>query len=155
GRRRGAPRRAPGPAADGVAPEGTTALVGATAAPPDPRNLDRLATRALLGLGRTGATMSNGSGDYVIAFSTSPAVRRRPGTAPRSVQELPNDAMTGLFQAVAEATEEAIVNSLFRATTVAGHRGTVEALPIPETLDVLRKYNALEWDRTLPPGRAG
>lgn len=152
---RGASSPAPGLDADGFSPDGSLMIVVATDAPLDPRNLDRLATRALLGLGRTGATMSNGSGDYVIAFSTSPAVRRRPGTAPRSVQELPNDAMTGLFQAVAEATEEAIVNSLFRATTVAGHRGTVEALPIPETLDVLRKYNALEWDRTLPPGRAG
>src|SRR5690606_30508179 len=106
------------------------------------------------GLGRTGATMSNGSGDYVISFSTSPAVRRRPGTTPRSVQELPNDAMTGLFQAVAEATEEAIINSLFRATTTAGHRGSIEALPIPATLEILRRYNALEWDRTLSPGRA-
>jgi D-aminopeptidase len=129
-------------------------IVVATDAPLDARNLERLASRAIAGLARTGASLTNGSGDYVIAFSTAAQVRRRIGeTAPRTVAELPNDALSPLFQAVAEATEEAILNSLFRAATVRGHRATVEALPIDRTLEVLRKYNALGWDRALPPGR--
>lgn len=136
--------------------DGSIMIVVATDAPLDARNLDRLATRALLGLGRTGAAMTNGSGDYVIAFSTAETVRRHPGSAVRTVAELPNDATSPLFQAVAEATEEAILNSLFRATTTRGVRGnTVEALPIDRTLEILRKYGALEWDRRLPPGRGG
>ncbi len=107
------------------------------------RNLDRLAVRALIGLGRTGAVMSNGSGDYVIAFSTTGAS-----------EPLSNDATSPLFQAVAEATEEAIYNSLFRATTIEGYHGTVEALPLDRTLEILRKYGVLEWDRRLRPGSA-
>jgi D-aminopeptidase len=134
--------------------DGSIMIVVATDAPLDARNLERLASRAIAGLARTGASLTNGSGDYVIAFSTAAQVRRRIGeTAPRTVAELPNDALSPLFQAVAEATEEAILNSLFRAATVRGHRATVEALPIDRTLAVLRKYNALGWDRTLPPGR--
>ncbi|HYJ78960.1 MAG TPA: P1 family peptidase, partial [Longimicrobiaceae bacterium] len=99
------------------------------------------------------AAMTNGSGDYVIAFSSAAAVRRRAGAAPASVADLPNDATSALFQAVAEATEEAVYNSLFRATTVRGRRVTVEALPLDRTLEVLERYGALHWDRTLPPGR--
>ena len=96
--------------------------------------------RALVGLARTGATMSNGSGDYVIAFSTAASVRREAGApTPRPGAFLTNDDVSPLFQAVAEATEEAIYNSLFRATTV----GDVEALPLDQTMDVLRKYNAV------------
>jgi len=142
--------------ADGAlddSPDGSIMIVVATDAPLDSRNLERLAARAIVGLARTGATMSNGSGDYVLAFSTAEAVRRREGEAPRSVQDLPNDAMSPLFQAVAEATEEAIYNSLFKATTTQGHHGTVEALPLDRVMEVLRKYNAVGWDRTLPPGR--
>jgi D-aminopeptidase len=97
--------------------------------------------------------MTNGSGDYVIAFSTNPQVRRRGGTQPATVADLPNDAMSPLFQAAAEATEEAIYNSLFKATTVRGRGITAEALPIDRTLEILRRYNALNQDRTLPPGR--
>ncbi|HEX7090911.1 MAG TPA: P1 family peptidase [Longimicrobiales bacterium] len=134
-------------------PDGSIMMVVATDAPLDSRNLERLASRALVGLARTGATMSNGSGDYVLAFSTAEEVRRREGQAPRTIRDLPNDAMSPLFQAVAEATEEAIYNSLFKATTTRGHRGTVEALPLDRVLEVLRKYNALGWDRALPPGR--
>lgn len=134
-------------------PDGSIMIVVATDAPLDSRNLERLAARALVGLARTGATMSNGSGDYVLAFSTAEAARRREGEAPRTVQDLPNDAMSPLFQAVAEATEEAIYNSLFKATTTQGHHATVEALPLDRVMEVLRKYNALGWDRTLPPGR--
>jgi D-aminopeptidase len=134
-------------------PDGSIMMVVATDAPLDSRNLERLASRALVGLARTGATMSNGSGDYVLAFSTAEEVRRREGQAPRTIRDLPNDAMSPLFQAVAEATEEAIYNSLFRATTTRGHRATIEALPLDRVLEVLRKYNALGWDRALPPGR--
>jgi D-aminopeptidase len=134
------------PGSDG---DGSIMIVVATDAPLAARNLDRLATRALLGLGRTGATMSNGSGDYVIAFSVAPSARGPQGRKAASIERLPNDAMSPLFQAVAEATEEAILNSLFRATTVEGDRGTIEALPLARTLDILRRYNAL--DRELPP----
>ena len=134
--------------------DGSVMIVVATDAPLDARNLQRLATRALVGLARTGATMTNGSGDYVIAFSTAAEVRRTAGARePASIRDLPNEGMSGLFQAVAEATEEAILNSLFRATTTTGNGTTVEALPIDRTLEVLRRYNALGWDTTLPPGR--
>jgi D-aminopeptidase len=132
--------------------DGSIMIVVATDAPLDSRNLQRLASRALVGLSRTGATMSNGSGDYVVAFSTAGEVRRRAGDASRSVLDLPNDLMSPLFQAVAEATEEAIYNSLFRATSVQSRSATVEALPIDATLEILRRYNALNWDRSLPAG---
>jgi D-aminopeptidase len=132
---------------------GSIMIVVATDAPLTARSLERLGQRALAGLARTGSIMSNGSGDYVIAFSTAESARRAPGRAPREVTDLPNDAMSPLFQAVAEATEEAIYNSLFRATTVTGHRGTAEALPLEETLRILEAYDALRWDETLPPGR--
>lgn len=132
--------------------DGSIMIVVATDAPLDARNLQRLAARSLAGLARTGASQTNGSGDYVIAFSTAESVRRPSGAmAPQSALELPNDALSPLFQAVAEATEEAIYNSLFRAETVRGHRGTVEALPLDRVLPILRKFNALHWDRLLPP----
>jgi len=131
--------------------DGSIMIVVATDAPLDSRNLDRLATRALTGLSRTGSSMSNGSGDYVIAFSTAVEARRRKGEKTHKVTELANDEMSLLFQAVAEATEEAIYNSMFRATTVKGFKGTVEALPIERMLEILKKYNALNWDKTLPP----
>ena len=135
--------------------DGSVMIVVATDAPLDARNLERLATRALMGLARTGAAMTNGSGDYVIAFSTAAEVRRTAGAREAApVRDLPNEATTGIFQAVAEATEEAILNSLFRATTTTGNGMTVEALPIDRTLEVLRRYNALGWDRTVPPGAA-
>lgn len=137
--------------AGGFSPDGSIMMVVATDAPLGSRNLERIAHRALSGLARTGASMTNGSGDYVIAFSTAESVRRRESEAPRTVERLPNDELSPLFQAVAEATEEAIYNSLFKAVTVEGHRGTVEALPLEPTLEILREYNALGWDRTLPP----
>jgi len=118
--------------------DGSIMIVVATDAPLDDRLLRRLATRALVGLGRTGASMSNGSGDYVIAFSTAPRVRRSPAAVAHRVELLSNDAMTPLFVAVADATEEAILNSLFRATTVTGHQGTVPALPLDQVLPMLR-----------------
>jgi len=129
--------------------DGSIMMIVATDAPLDSRNLRRIAERALTGLARTGSSMSNGSGDYVIAFSTAEPVRRRAGVAPRSIQDLPNDAMEGLFRGVADATEEAIYNSLFKATTAKN----VEALPIPQTIEILKKYNVLGWDKSLPAVR--
>jgi D-aminopeptidase len=120
--------------------DGSIMIVVATDAPLDSRNLERLAARALAGLARTGSIMSNGSGDYVIAFSTAPSVRRQAANGARPEDRLPNDLVSPLFHAVAEATEEAILNSLFRATTVTGAGRTVEALPLEETLEVLRRY---------------
>jgi D-aminopeptidase len=130
---------------DGDEGDGSIMIVVATDAPLSHRNLERLAARAVHGLARTGSPSTNGSGDFVIAFSTSEAVRRnvRVERTPRTVADLPNEAMSPLFQAVVEATEEAIYNSLFRAVTVSGHRGTVEALPIDETLEILADYGVL------------
>jgi D-aminopeptidase len=123
---------------------GSIMMVVATDAPLSARNLERLAARALLGLGRTGSSGGNGSGDYVLAFSTAEEVRRTPSTGPRQVLDLPNDMMSGLFQAAIEATEEAIYNSLLKATDVTGRGGrTVQALPVPETVEILRRYGAI------------
>jgi D-aminopeptidase len=117
----------------------------ATDAPIDHRNLQRLAARSMMGLARTGAAGSNGSGDYAIAFSTAPELRiaanNRKSKPPATL--LSNEAMSPLFLAVIEATEEAIYNSLFRATTITGRGHTVEALPIDRTLEILKRYNAL------------
>jgi D-aminopeptidase len=128
------------PDADG----GSIMMVVATDAPLDSRNLERLARRALMGLARTGASGSNGSGDYVLAFSTAEEVRRGPTEGPRQISDLPNDEMPGLFQASIEATEEAIYNSLLKAISVTGYRGrTAEALPIQETVELLKKYGVI------------
>lgn len=125
--------------------DGSIMIVVATDAPLDSRNLERLASRALVGLARTGSAMTNGSGDYVIAFSTALGVRRTPARRREvhTIELLPNDRISPLFQAVAEATEEAILNSLFRATTTTGARGTVEALPLDRTLEVLREHRVV------------
>ncbi|HXI24409.1 MAG TPA: P1 family peptidase [Pyrinomonadaceae bacterium] len=127
--------------------DGSIIIVIATDAPIDHRNLQRLAARSMMGLARTGSAGSNGSGDYAIAFSTAPELRIRnlpnERTKP-SAALLSNEAMSPLFLAVIEATEEAIYNSLFRATTTTGRGHTVEALPIDRTLEVLRKYGALQ-----------
>ena len=124
---------------------GSVMIVIATDAPLDARNLKRLAARAMLGLGRTGSAATNGSGDYAIAFSTASQVRiRTDNSAPtRQIEVLTNDAMSPLFLGSIEATEEAIYNSLFRATTTVGQGHTVEALPIDKTVQILRKYGAL------------
>ena len=126
--------------------DGSIIIVVATDAPIDHRNLQRLAARSMMGLARTGAAGSNGSGDYAIAFSTAEGVRIRGSNSrgPQSTQLLSNEAMSPLFLAVIEATEEAIYNSLFRATTTSGRGHTVEALPIDRTLEILKKYNALK-----------
>jgi D-aminopeptidase len=122
---------------------GSIMIVVATDAPLSDRNLRRLGARALIGMGRTGSVMDNGSGDYVIAFSTHPGVRRRSGDNRHTVTELANEAMSGLFQAVVEATEEAIYNSLFMASTVSSRSGTVQALPVAEVLTILRSHRLL------------
>jgi len=129
--------------------DGSCIVVVATDAPLDARNLRRLAARAMLGLARTGSPSTQGSGDYVIAFSTAPQNRVRHGdTALRRVELLPNDSMSPLFLACVEATEEAVYNSLLRATTVTGRGGArVEALPIERTIEVLRKYKAIQGGR--------
>jgi D-aminopeptidase len=128
------------PDADG----GSIMIVVATDAPISARNLERLGGRALMGLARTGSSGGNGSGDYVLAFTSAEEVRRAPSQGPRQVLDLPNDAMAGLFQAAIEATEEAIYNSLLRATDVTGRGGrTVPALPLAETLEVLRRYGVV------------
>jgi D-aminopeptidase len=128
--------------------DGSIMIVVATDAPLSDRNLERLASRAMLGLARTGSSASNGSGDYVIAFSTAEGVRRRAGEALPNVQDLPNARTSALFQAVVEATEEAIVNSILKATTVTGVGGaTVEALPIDELMEVLRRYRHSSFQR--------
>ena len=132
---------------------GSIMIVVATDAPLSDRNLRRLAARALIGVGRTGSAMDNGSGDYVIAFSTSLQVRRRPEDNRRTTHEVANDAMSSLFQAVVEATEEAIYNSLFMATTVRSDRGTVEALPVGEVMKILRAHGALSRPEPLPPAQ--
>ena len=125
--------------------DGSVIVVVATDAPLDARNLRRLAARAMLGLARTGSPSTNGSGDYVIAFSTAASVRIHAGeTSPRRVELLPNDSASPLFLACVEATEEAVYNSLLRATTVTGRNGTrVEALPIERPVEILKKYNAV------------
>jgi D-aminopeptidase len=125
--------------------DGSIMIVVATDAPLDSRNLGRMAQRAITGLARTGSSMSNGSGDFVIAFSTAEGVRRRAGApgAARTISDLPNDYMSGLFVAVADATEEAIYNSMLRATTVKSASGTVEALPVNRIVEVLKAYRAI------------
>ncbi len=125
---------------------GSCMIVLATDAPIDARNLKRLAARALLGLGRSGSAASNGSGDYAIAFSTAPQVRihTTEKSTTRNVELITNDAMSPLFLAAIEATEEAIYNSLFRATTTSGNGHTVDALPIEKTVEVLRKYKVVK-----------
>ena len=121
-------------------------IVVATDAPMDARNLKRLAARAWLGVARTGSSASNGSGDYAIAFSTAPQVRIRTEdkALTRHIEVLTNDAMSPLFLAVIEATEEAVYNSMFRAKTMTGHGHTVEALPIERTTEILRKYGVIK-----------
>jgi len=127
------------------AADGSIMIVVATDAPLSDRNLSRLAHRALAGLARTGSSMSNGSGDFVISFSTAESVRRTPArrNAVSEIADLPNNQMSPLFEATIEATEEAIYNSLFMATTVSGNHGTIEALPLDAVRDVLREHGIL------------
>ena len=125
--------------------DGSCMVVVATDAPLDSRNLKRLAERALIGLARTGSAFSNGSGDYAIAFSTATQVRihSTDKSLTRHVEVLTNDAMSPLFLAALEASEEAVYNSLFRATTTTSNGHTIEALPIDKTVQILKKYKAI------------
>lgn len=123
--------------------QGSIMMVVATDAPLSPTSLERLAKRAIMGLARTGSFAGNGSGDYVIAFSTAQSVRRKQGENMHTVEDLPNSRMSALFEAVVESTEEAIYNSILKATTVTGMGNTADALPIAETTEVLRKYNVI------------
>lgn len=135
----------PGESDDGG---GSCMIVIATDAPLSSRNLERLARRAFLGLARTGSYMSNGTGDYAIAFSTAYRIPYETGQHVKVPPLVSNDAMTPLFQAVVEATQEAVYNSLFMATTVKGHRGrTIHAIPIGDVLEICRKYNVLNLHR--------
>ncbi|HET7711811.1 MAG TPA: P1 family peptidase [Thermoanaerobaculia bacterium] len=121
--------------------DGSIIVVIATDAPVDARNLKRMGARAMMGLARTGAAGTNGSGDYAIAFSTAAGMRITHGEKEiRRRDLLPNEAMSPLFLATIEATEEAIYNSLFRATSVTGSGRTVEALPLAALCEVMRKY---------------
>lgn len=132
--------------------DGSIMMVLATDAPLNARSLDRIAMRSMMGLARTGSFASNGSGDYVIAFSTDPRVRRpRSSDTPIDTPELVNESMSPLFAAAAEATEEAIYNAIFKATTVTSTRGTLEAIPVEDLVRVLEKYNVLHWDVTISP----
>ncbi len=131
--------------------DGSIMIVVATDAPLTARNLDRIGMRAMMGLARTGSYASNGSGDYVIAFSTHASVRRqRSRTGPVPQEALANSSMSPLFAATAEATEEAIYNAILKATTVTSTRGTLEAIPIEDLKRVLKKYGVLDRDRSLP-----
>jgi D-aminopeptidase len=132
---------------DSHAADGSIMIVLATDAPLSDRNLKRLARRTLAGLARTGASMSNGSGDYAIAFSVAETVRRtserRRGIS--TIADMPDDLISPLFQAAIESTEEAILNSMFKATTLVGFQGfTGEALPLDRVVDMLRECGRIK-----------
>jgi D-aminopeptidase len=140
--------RAPHSSVDlhGTDANGSCMIVVATDAPLDARDLKRLAARAIMGLARTGSSGANGSGDFVIAFSTAPALRPRAGELDRvrQIAVLGNEAMSPLFEAVIESTEEAIINSLFKATRITGQGHSVEALPIDKTVQILREHKIIQ-----------
>ncbi len=120
--------------------DGSIIMIVATDAPLSDRNLGRVAARAIMGLARTGSSASNGSGDYVIAFSTAPAVRRPFDARRLATTELANEDMSAVFQGVVEATEEAIYNSLTMATSVTSRGRTTEALPLDRVREILARY---------------
>lgn len=131
--------------------DGSCMIVVATDAPLSSRNLKRLAKRAVLGLGRTGSLMYNGSGDYVIAFSTAYRIPYNSKVLNPSMTLVSNDNMNTLFMAVVEATEEAVYNSIFKATSVTGLDGhTLEAIPIEKVIEISRRYNLLNLQDRLP-----
>ncbi|MGR4894561.1 P1 family peptidase [Stenotrophomonas sp. LARHCG68] len=120
--------------------DGSVIIVIATDAPLSDRNLKRLASRGMMGLGRTGSSASNGSGDYVLAFSTAESVRRAFDATRLQTMELANEPMSAVFQASVDAVEEAVYNALFMATTTSGNGKTVEAIPLDKVRDVLRAH---------------
>ncbi|MFQ5674889.1 MAG: P1 family peptidase [bacterium] len=132
--------------------DGSCMIVVATDAPLSSRNLRRLAKRAYLALAKTGAFSSNGSGDYVIAFSSNPKtlIKYADNNATRSIETLNNDKMSPLFLAVVEATQEAIYNSLLKATTMTGKDGhVVKAIPIDQVVKICKKYSVLNLSKTI------
>jgi D-aminopeptidase len=129
------------PSSPGDAGGGSCMIVVATDAPLDARDLKRVAARAIFGLARTGSSFSNGSGDFAIAFSTAAQLRVRFGAnAPQPRTLLPTDGVSPLFQAVLEATEEAVYNSLLKATAVVSRIGSAEAIPVGRVREILKKY---------------
>jgi D-aminopeptidase len=127
--------------------DGSIMIVVATDAPLTSRNLERLAKRAMLGVARTGGFASNGSGDYVIAFSTHEDLLRDIDSDDDIIErsELANSAMSPLFLATVEATEEAILNSLFMAETMTGHDGSsMDALPLDDVMEILKRYGVVD-----------
>jgi len=120
--------------------DGSCMIVVATDAPLDARNLERLAARAVFALARTGSTYSNGSGDFAIAFSTHPSLRVTSAAGPQPRTVLPTDGVSALFEAVLDATEEAVYNSLLKATDVTGNGRTIRAIPIDALQALLKKY---------------
>ena len=129
--------------------EGSCMIIIATNAPLSNRNLKRVAKRVDHAFGRVGGYSSNGSGDYAIIFSTHKANSSDGLTITR--EEIKNRHMNGLFMATVEATEEAIINSLFMAEMVSSRYGTMEALPVDKTMQILKKYKALNWNKKLYP----
>jgi D-aminopeptidase len=121
--------------------DGSCIVVVATDAPLSDRNLERLAHRGLLGIARTGSPMTNGSGEYAIAFSTNPDLRRTPERRahPSGIVDLPNDQTSPLFEAAVEAAEEAAINSLFAATAMDGNGHHIDALPVDQVVKLYRK----------------
>jgi D-aminopeptidase len=131
--------RVPSPDADG-----SCMIIVATDAPLDARDLERLAARAIFAMARTGSTYSNGSGDFAIAFSTHPSLRVTGGNTPQPRTVLPTDAVSGLFEAALDATEEAIYNSLLKATDTTGNGRTIRAIPVDPLRALLQKYGRLQ-----------
>jgi len=151
GRHAFAPTRPGGATLDPA--DGSCMIVVATDAPLDARDLKRLAARAVFGLARTGSSYSNGSGDFAIAFTTAPALRSRSGARlPVARTILPTDGISGLFEAALEATEEAVYNSLFRATTVTAGTRTADAIPIDRIRELLANYRH-SGERRIPEPR--
>jgi len=134
---KGAPRAA---SSDTREADGSCMIVVATDAPLDARDLERLAARAIFALARTGSTYSNGSGDFAIAFSTQQSLRVTASDAPQPRTILPTENVSALFEAVLDATEEAVYNSLLRATDTTGNGRTVRAIPIDALTALLKKY---------------
>jgi D-aminopeptidase len=131
----------PKPAAQDDHGDGSCMIVVATDAPMDARDLKRLAARAVFGLARTGSSFSNGSGDFAIAFSTAADLRTRFGSSATQARTLlPADGVSPLFQAALEATEEAVYNSLLKATAVSSRFGKVDALPVDRVREILARY---------------
>jgi len=131
----------PAASAERQSGDGSCMIVVATDAPIDARDLKRVAARAIFGLARTGSSFSNGSGDFAIAFSTTPELRTRFGsTSPQASTLLPADGVSPLFQAALEATEEAVYNSLLKATAISSRWGAADALPVDRVREILKRY---------------